>query len=518
MKRISLLILAQVMVVLCFSETYPVKFGPSEKGARYSAISLLGKAGNNTMVFRSNIGNSKLVKFDPSLSKELETKIDFKLDNKTRSFEGMSLFRDKVILFTSYKDKKTKMKKLYYDVFSASTLSLISKGKEIVSYNANSKMFRSSGGFDIFYSEDESMMGVIVYVPYEKKGKQKFQAVVFDDQFNEVSKESYELPVLDSKMALGRAHLSNSGEFFIAAAEYLGEKKIFKPSKIKRHIYQLDEGGLIDHVIKLKNKHIYSYTFKTNEYNDLILAGFYAEESKRGVAGTFYLRFDSKENEVDSENSQAFSDDFITQGWSDRAKKKASKKKKEPVLYKYSLRELVATDDGGALLVAEQYYSVTRTYRTSNGGTRTVTYYYYNDVIVSKMDDQGEFQWNKKVRKYQVSTNDGGYYSSFAFHSDKDNIYIMYNDNMKNYDESGKAKPVDAKIVPTSFASNKKNVTSIVTIDINTGELKKEQLFNKKETGTIAVPKIHFSSKDEDKLFFYTKKGKKERLGQISFK
>jgi len=41
--------------------------------------------------------------------------------------------------------------------------------------------------------------------------------------------------------------------------------------------------------------------------------------------------------------------------------------------------------------------------------------------------------------------------------------------------------------------------------------------FNKKETGTIAVPKIYYSDKKENKLYFYTKAGRKERLGAISF-
>jgi len=517
MKRLNFLFLFVIVSLNSIAASYPVKFGPSEKGSRYSSINILGKSNSGLIVYRQDLSSSKLLKFNTALSKELETKIDLKLGKVSRSFEGMSLFNEKIILFTSHKDKKTKVKKLYYDVYNPKTLSLIKQGTEIVNYQANSKMFRSSGGFNIYYSEDNQMMGVIIYLPYEKNAKQKFEAVVFDSDFNKVSSRKYELPVLDSKMSMGGAHLSNSGEFFVAATEYLGEKKIFKPSKVKRHIYQLNENGLFDYVLKLKGKYIYSYTFKTNEYDDLILAGLYTEAGKVGVAGTFYLRWDSKDNNVDVEHLEAFPDDFITQGWSDRSKKKAEKKKKAPTLYKYMVRQLVTTNDGGALLVAEQYYSVTRTYRSSNGATRTVTYYYYNDIIVSRLDEDGNFKWNKKVRKYQVSTNDGGYYSSFAFHFDDNNIYIMYNDNIKNYDESGKPVSDNSRIVPTNFASNKKNVTSIVTIGLNDGEFKKEQLFNKKETGTIAVPKIHYSDEEGNRLYFYTKKGKNERIGYISF-
>ncbi|MGV6860972.1 MAG: hypothetical protein ACWA41_04320 [Putridiphycobacter sp.] len=521
MKNIlSFLFISFLFISAKAENTYPVKFGPVEKGSRYSGIRILGKSNQNLIVYRLNLRNELILNFNAALAQNLETKIDLSFGkNAVRKFEAISLFNDKIFVFSSYRDKKTKIKTLFYEIYDAKSLIRKKEAKEIVSYDASSnKLFGSKGGFDVYFSEDEQFFGVIINLPYDKNDFEKFKAVVFDNDLNEVISEEYQLPIMDSKMRMGSAYLSNTGEFYIGAQEYTGEKKIFQPATVINHIYHLaEEGELIDNKVQLKNKYIYSYTFKTNEYDDLILSGFYTLEGRTGVVGTFYLRIDAKTNEVDFESSDEFSENFITQGWSDRSKKKASKKNRTPKLYNYRIRQLLTTEDGGALLVAEQYYSVTRTYTTSNGATRTVTYYYYNDVIISRLDEEGNFKWNKKVRKYQVSTNDGGYYSSFAFHHYKDNIYIMYNDNIKNYDENGNAILDESKIAATNFSSNKKNVTSMVTINIESGELAKEQVFNKKETGTIAVPKIHFSSKSDNKLYFYTKKGKKERLGQISF-
>ncbi len=518
MKNLQLLLGVLFFTLSAMADSYPVKFGPTEKGSLYSDIYLLGVNNESAMVFKNTFTKSILIKFNPKLAQELTTEIEYKLNKKNRRYEDVSYFNDKIILFTSYKDKKTKVKKLYYDLFDAKTLKRKSVGTELASYQSNGKLDASKGGsFNIYFSQDKKMMGIIIYLPYDKKAKQKFKAIVFDENFEKVSEHEYTLPVLDSKMSMGMAHLSNDGTFYVAATEYLGEKKIFKPTKVKRHIYKLDiENGLIDNEMKLKNKYIYSYTFKTNEDDNLILSGYYTIEGRSGVVGAFYLRFDAKEGDVVAENSSAFPDEIVPKSTATPSNEKSSKGKSQPGLFNHKLKQLITTDDGGALLVSEQYYTRTRTYRNSNGTTRTITYYYYNDIIVSRLNEDGEFLWSKKIRKRQISSEDGGYYSSFAFHFDKNNIYIMYNDNIKNYDESGKPL-TGSRMVPANFKNNKKNVTSIVTINMISGDKKKEQLFNKKETGTIVVPKIHYSDKENDRLYFYTKKGKNERIGYVSF-
>ena len=84
--------------------------------------------------------------------------------------------------------------------------------------------------------------------------------------------------------------------------------------------------------------------------------------------------------------------------------------------------------------MAEQFYIrvVTTTTTSANGGTTTTTtYYYYNDIIALNFDENGELVWKTVIDKYQMSVNDGGYYSSFFTILQGNDINIIYNDAIK---------------------------------------------------------------------------------------
>lgn len=511
MKRIfNLLIVFSIIGMQHSNASYPVKFGPVLKGTR-SYISILGEASNNIIVKRG----LTFLKFTKKLAIAQQKDIVLKNGNKERRIERVSIINEKIVIFSSFKDKKLKIKTLYYDIFNPKTLARIGTTKELASFEEKKGLFKPKGNFRVVFSDDNSIVAVFINLPYKKGGKEKFNYIVFDDDMEELNKGNIELPMLDSKLRLGNIHVTNDGELFIGAVETMGDKQ--SGYETKNHIYLLADEELIDNTFDLPDgKFLANFTFKTNEEGDLILVGYYSQKEFRGIRGAFYLRYNVGDQNIEEFNTSQFPDEFYVEGFTDKQKKKANNKKKKPTFNRFIIRQLVPTVDGGGVLVSEQYYYTVHTYRTSNGATRTVYTYYYNDILVSKLNDEGSFDWNKKIRKYQVSQNDGGYYSSFAFHYDKNNLYFMYNDTKKNYTEAGKPLPDGEKLFRTNFGK-KKNVTSIITINIEDGNKRKEQLFGKADIGTIAVPKIHYSEEEDNSLYFYTKIGKKERLGQVSF-
>ena len=200
-----------------------------------------------------------------------------------------------------------------------------------------------------------------------------------------------------------------------------------------------------------------------------------------------------------------------------RAEKRAEKGKGEPELYEYDIRNIQTLKDGTMIGMLEQFFirEVTRT--DSRGNTYTTYYYYYNDVIVYKVNKTGGFEWIKKIKKYQVSTNDGGFYSSVAsFHTD-DKLVMLFNDNLRNYNESGKfIDDNEARFYPTSY-KKKTNTVAKVEIDLHTGDLVRETYFDRKETKAYAVPKkfsVDYNKREMLMLLVY---GKKEKYGVLSF-
>jgi hypothetical protein len=492
------------------SASYPVKFGPVLKGT-HSNISIIGEASNNIIVRRG----LTFLKFTKKLTIAQQKDILLKTGKKDKKIERISIINNKIVIFSSFKDKKAKIKTLYYDIFSPKTLSREGTSKELTSFEEGKGFFKPKGNFRVVFSGDKSKVAVFINLPYKKGGKEKFNYMVFDEEMEELIKGKIELPMLDSKLKLGSIHVTNEGELFIGALETIGDKQ--SGYKTKNHIYLLADGELVDNTFDLPDgKYINNFTFNSNDEGYLVLVGYYGEKDFKGIRGAFYLRYNIVDQDIEQFNTSQFPDKFYVEGFTDKQKKKANNKKNGPSFNQFQIRHLVPTKDGGAVLVSEQYYYTVHTYRTSNGATRTVYTYYYNDILISKLNEDGEFDWNQKIRKSQISQNDGGYYSSFAFHYDDDNLYFMYNDTKKNYTESGKPLPEGSKLYRTNFGK-KNNVTSIITVNIEEQNKKKEQLFGKTDIGTIAVPKIYYSDKKENKLYFYTKIGKKERLGQVSF-
>ena len=199
-------------------------------------------------------------------------------------------------------------------------------------------------------------------------------------------------------------------------------------------------------------------------------------------------------------------------------KKEAKVKGSEPTLYSYKLRKADVLKDGSFIATLEQYYVVEHTTRDPKTGATTTTYtYYYNDIIAYKVGISGEFDWLVKVDKRQVSTNDGGYYSSYRQFVDNGKLYMIFNDNIKNYKENGE---FNTKIDKIEYArlSKRKNAVAIVGIDLESGEVNRETLLRTADIGAIVVPKKFIVDQKSHQVTLYSVRGKKESYGIIKLK
>ena len=98
----------------------------------------------------------------------------------------------------------------------------------------------------------------------------------------------------------------------------------------------------------------------SDDNNVFTITGIYGDEDFTGVSGVFHQRVDLNTEEKLDEGFKEFSEEFITQGWSDREKKKAERRKDkgkgDPQLYNYQMREATIMDDGSIVGTMEQYF------------------------------------------------------------------------------------------------------------------------------------------------------------------
>lgn len=437
--------------------------------------------------------------------------------NYKMSYEGSYFLNDNIYIFSSFPDKKTKTNKLYCRVFDKNTLSS-GELKEIEQLPYEKRKFK--GGFGVVSSEDNKKLLIYLGKPYEKNSHEKFGFTILNTNLDVEWKKEVELPYTEQLFSVQDYKITNNGDVYILGKEYKEEKSKrnkHKPNYKYHIIAYLNKGNSIkDYEINLNDKFITDIAYNIAENGDLVCSGLYSETGTYSIKGAFFLAIDSETKNIKNNNLKKFDEDFITQGWTDKAiakaKKKKIKKDKSIEMYEYDLKDFILREDGGAVLIAEQFFVriVTRTYTDSQGNMRTTNdyHYYYKDIIVININNEGQIEWATKIDKYQHSVNDGGYYSSYVLQIDEDKLHIIYNERARKYFEKEERKQLNRK-------DKNASLTIITTVQSN-GDHSKEILINVSNENTYPVPK--FSEQINDKqLLMYTRKMKKRKFALVNF-
>ena len=520
LKNFALSIFLACSLTSVFAQSYSIRWGEMEKRSA-RLMSIIPKSGSDFYALRWSggvlLGSLKLSRHD-NLTLSATGKLVMQADGSMANFEAARYIGGKLVVFLS--DKKEGKNSLYMQEYG-DDLTVKGESQLLASYDLEKG--RSKGFFEVVNSRNKDFFGVIWEIPGKKDMKDIYGFKIFDTELNVVSDGEYKLPYEAQLSTIQEHYLSNTGDYFISVMEYSeGEKKIFKSylNYKATHIFHVTPDGIEDFAIDMEGKRVEAMTMNSDNDKVFTLTGVYGDRGKAGVSGLFYMRADFNKQEVIDEGFEKFGKDFITQDWSDREKEKAEKKiqkgKGEPQLYNYVMRQTEVLKDGSIVGSLEQYF--VREVTNYNPQTRSYTttyYYYYNDIIAFKVGVDGGFDWLKKINKYQVSTNDGGPYSSYARFVDGDNLCFIFNDHVKNYDEMGKFLDAD-KTYPANFGK-KKNVVAIVELEMETGKVKRNTFFDRKEIDALAVPKMFHVDFSSNEMLLYALYGKKERFGVMKF-
>lgn len=440
-------------------------------------------------------------------------------ENSMANFEGVETIGGNFVVFLS--DKKDGKNHFYMQAYGPE---LTPKGdaKPLASYDLSGG--GSKGWFQFRQSPDNNFMGVIWEIPGKGAIRDKYGFVVYDSSMQVVNEGEYPLPFASKDVEIFSHHIASNGDYFMAIAEYDPEDKggIFRnKSNYKAlHIYHIGPDGLQDFAMDIHGRRVNALAMSSDENKVFTITGTYSSQDGKGETGVFYQRIDFENGKVLSEGFRPFEKDFIMEGWSDRDVRRAEKRedvgKGQPQMSNFVMREAVLMNDGSMVGTMEQYYIQTRTYSDARTGQMSTTYYYYyNDIVVFKINPEGEFDWLEKIRKYQVSTNDGGPFSSYEVFLKDSKMYFIFNDNVENYDEKGSFTNPE-RIHVTSY-TKRKNVVALVEVDLASGGQKRSTFFDRNEVNTLAVPKLFKVNKKDKEVLIYTILGKKEKFGKLNY-
>ena len=441
-------------------------------------------------------------------------------DGSVANFEGARVFNGDFATFLS--DKKEGKNVFFMQRFDEK-LEVVGDPVSLASFDLNKKY--GKGSFDIRLSANGKYLGVVWEIPGKKDQRHIYGFKVFDSNFELINEGEYRLPFSSSLSKIHEHHISNKGDYFICLSEYevLEKKKVFGPQiEFKAlHIYHINEdNGLQDFTLNLNGKRIVAMAMYSGDDEIFILTGIYGEKEQVGVSGVFHQRVNLNTEKIVTESFRPFDEKFITQGWSERALKKASDREERgkggAELYNYKMRDVTFLEDGSIVGTMEQFYVQVQSGADGRGSQSSNVYmYYYNDIIAYKIDSSGVFSWVNKIRKYQVSVNDGGPYSSFESFVDNGQVHFIFNDHIKNYDADGVF--LDDERVHTANYGRNRNAVAIASIDLSSGETERTTFYDDPEKNTLVMPKLFSVNTKTMELWLYSVSGRKEKFGRLLF-
>lgn len=458
------------------SEAYPVVNAYSKMyfpidDQNVLAVKIQGKK-QNKFVFQVFSGRNLNLKSSRTELKE----------EKGFNFEYIIRLKDKLYFFYSIYDKPNTTEQLFAQSINTTDGGFDSEPKLLVSVPkkvSGSFYYRYSaqGKFSIDVSSDKETF-VIKYRhnPEEKDDSKNTDIIglqVFDQNLEKVWGNDFEMPYTESMMDNLDFAVDSQGNGYFLIKKYREEQNRKNRENADNQslaILIANSSGTISEVEFNLGEYLTDRVFmKENKSGDIICAGYYRKPKSYGIDGTFVSILDTKGN-LSAPKFYEFSLDFIKKYHriSERGKKKMEKADENDklALNNLSMRGVEILADGGIVISGEIFYVTCTT--DSKGNTRCVNH--YDDVIVVKINADGELGWMQKFPKRSTM-------ESFRMTTSEKYTYILFSDNPKNADLPEDQGP------HASFA--KERFVIAYRTDNETGERKHLALFGyKKIDGT----------------------------------
>lgn len=496
----TLLVNAQNLEVLWGNETKPDKstrvggvLGTDENGyyiSKYVGGGFFSKG--KTVIDRHNMNH------EVEFSNEIKTEIN----GKAAYIEATYMIDDKVYVFQSQKDKKIDVNKLYITIIDKSGKSTAPKLIDDIDL----KKKKGSGDFSIQLAADKSKFLVFHAEGYAKKEKEAIAYKMYDLNFGLLWEKAIELPYDDKKFSLGNYNIDELGNVYL-----YGTLEVDKKTSKKIVFAYYHKSDRLEEATIGFGKAMFISNLRFN-YRDgaLHFMGFYYDAKNSGIQGICYTKINARTLETEFEKNSPISKKDLLQFTSERQAKKG-----KGIRRSFFIDDILFTENGDFYLVGEEYYVEVITTPRANGGSTTTYLYYYNDIIAVKMTKDAEIIWTRKIPKLQVSTNDGGPYSSYIFAWDANNLYFMFNDNRKN--TAPKTKPQKRGTYYANTRQVGKLVVNLTTLSSN-GEINSEMFFKSKENGKTVLKPKYYQRFSPSKILIYAERGKTYKFGFLNIK
>lgn len=365
---------------------------------RVDDFAAIGRFQQSILAYRKRNTNAEIIFYSDKMVKERAMPLSFLPDN----FSNIQFVCNQRSLLVFYESKEGKKQNLY-----ASRLIANDSWQSPVLLSSRPATFLKDQS-PYKFSVSENKKRILFYSSYFLSGDNTILAVIVDDELN-ILKQTSQIFSDREYYISDRSAISNKGLPYLLATDKvnnrgnLEELKILTLSDYSKDLLvfplSLDKHFLNDLQIAVDNKNANVY-----------VAAFFSDGKYSNPRGIYFSIFDEEKQGTTTSH-------FIPVA--------LQVSKSSADLKDIKMRNIFIKSDGGLELVAEKYYQNIRTINSINpvlnstfitgpDNARTVTEYYYDEIYLFNFKNEGSLTWSQTILKEQLSTDDGGIFSSFA--------------------------------------------------------------------------------------------------------
>jgi len=438
------------------------------------------------------------------------------IGGKQSYYEDIFYVNDKIILFTSIKDKSRNQKLLYISYLNTNG-TLKNKPKEVGAIPISNF---PEDDFEFKYLEDTKEIMVQYHKSFTQYNGEKYFIKIFDSNLKANFSEEFVFPkeFVDRKAEIVQVERGKSENIYF----------LIKEEQVKTRSSSTTKYDNVLLVYNFQKKEFKSYNIVVGKYygKDLrfaldkdevvTIAGTFEAKSSRTpglLGGLFYVKVNPMTEKILVPSNPKLSfydfirDKKLLPTFSDNRTGETGEQRNS-----FKVNNIEMLENGGFMIVTEMFYESFREFKDpETKEIIKVKYYNYLDFLIGFVDKEGKFKWVKRFPKMQFSTKDDGYFSSYAIWTNVNTVKLMYNDDSKNIDNKNPSKTKTVKFNPKSAPKAVAIMHSIYT----DGSEQKTTMFEGDDGKCAIVPRTftHFS----DGFLIYSLSGKEFRFCQFDF-
>lgn len=415
------------------------------------------------------------------------------LDNDLWMLEFKSNY-DKTSLHAQFVDKNN--------------LNPIGERVEIFDLDVQRRLRYSYGGFDHSINRSNNNIGFFTQYPGKDNEIAKLGFQCFDRDFYPVWEHDVDLPFTKEMVEIISFDLSNElvGYGVIKVYDKKKSKRDKNKGEYTYHLVRCDASGksTVQQLSLEEGKTMHRIHFEVSADGSLYFGGFFGNTCC-SIDGSFFIKMDGATGKIHSMSAKEFSLNFVKQGLSQKQQQKLEDKYEggdQIGFDNVDFKDFIIRKDGGVVLVGE-FYAMNLNGNQDLATPENASHFNYKDIMVVSISKEGEIEWSRKILKRQLTTDDGGFMSSFVLAVNNDKLHFVFNDHEKNLH----AKKVAD--LSTYDRSDKTSVLTMVSVDPE-GNLTREKIISQEELGLEIRPQSCAQVSENELILFGFKKNENQ--------